>query len=867
MPIGNNLYPPVVDNKINVFLKDNNYCRLYFSLSRFNNEDDIKYVLFSLKNFKTGRSILNAEISTDATNLFKDEEGRYYIDIKSTNTALGEFYNDTLYSIQLRFASKNASDIDNFLIKPQYPRPGIATGPYLSSKWIIENKEFLSEWSGVTFIKPILKPYIVINGFDNTETKITNQFLSNISGKIDYDIEQDEEEDEKLKKYCISIIDRNENEIYNSGFIYSNIYNKNQIEYIITKNTQKEGRQYKLQITCETENGYIFSSSYNYMIIRDIAEKLSLFVDTVSNNKDASIDIIVKSNQGALIGNFIISRSSNKDTKDFSYYEDIYILSLEEPSLEFSWKDYTAESGVLYKYGIQRLDYQKNRSVMSISTEPCMLDLDCSYLLDKERKLKIMYNSSISSFQSNFLDTKIDTIGSKYPFIVRTGAVEYKQFPISGLITFFCNEEGYFLNEELLYNGNSEYYHAYNYKNNINEYNDTIGERIFREKVIEFLQNGEIKLFKSGTEGNVLVRLMDVSFTPEQILNRRIYSFSATAYEIDECSIDNYIKYKIQDFGKEGTLQNSTFLELGQSVIDETFWQNDIISSMTPLEKIIYNKNIELEDKIIKPKSIKWIRINFNSSPKTIIYNGYEYIYDNFNNFPNQKKISGHLFFLKEKQIIVPHLKEYIISSENIGLLDLFFLSGDCFTIDYVCEMEIKKYNIINENYSNYNIELGQIQETIEPEENVFNIISKKYNSTQTKMYSLDQIEIECIPGAVFYIKNIFDKTHEKHIIGDTGVLKLYDEDSVIDDFYYYGVKFTKNNGNSILRENEYSIASELEDINSPRNNVVYSLPDGEKIYYNKNWYEFDKKEEIAFMPCSVIVNYIYEFVTLRGES
>ena len=45
------------------------------------------------------------------------------------------------------------------------------------------------------------------------------------------------------------------------------------------------------------------------------------------------------------------------------------------------------------------------------------------------------------------------------------------------------------------------------------------------EAVIEFLKQ---------TEGNILVKLMDISLTPNQTLGRMLYSFSATAYEIDE---------------------------------------------------------------------------------------------------------------------------------------------------------------------------------------------------------------------------------------------------------------------------------------------------------------------------------------------
>jgi hypothetical protein len=62
---------------------------------------------------------------------------------------------------------------------------------------------------------------------------------------------------------------------------------------------------------------------------------------------------------------------------------------------------------------------------------------------------------------------------------------------------------------------------------------------------MEFLIKDDIKLYKTTTEGNILIKLMDVSFSPKTELGRYLYSFSATAVECEECNIDNYAKYGI----------------------------------------------------------------------------------------------------------------------------------------------------------------------------------------------------------------------------------------------------------------------------------------------------------------------------------
>jgi hypothetical protein len=46
------------------------------------------------------------------------------------------------------------------------------------------------------------------------------------------------------------------------------------------------------------------------------------------------------------------------------------------------------------------------------------------------------------------MESKVDTIGSKYPFVFRNGNVGYKEFPISGLISFLTDENKLFIPEE-----------------------------------------------------------------------------------------------------------------------------------------------------------------------------------------------------------------------------------------------------------------------------------------------------------------------------------------------------------------------------------------------------------------------------------
>jgi len=91
-------------------------------------------------------------------------------------------------------------------------------------------------------------------------------------------------------------------------------------------------------------------------------------------------------------------------------------------------------------------------------------------------------------------------------------------------------ENGMKASPQDLYGDNLNRYKQWNSAHNITPYNDSVYERDFRQKVIKFLYENKVKLYKSTTEGNMLVKLMNISFTPNNTLSRHIYSFTCTAY-------------------------------------------------------------------------------------------------------------------------------------------------------------------------------------------------------------------------------------------------------------------------------------------------------------------------------------------------
>lgn len=200
--------------------------------------------------------------------------------------------------------------------------------------------------------------------------------------------------------------------------------------------------------------------------------------------------------------------------------------------------DYSVEDGSRYSYTLkQRGDYQKvTRSTAIFATFESMM------LVSAERTLNIEFDPTVSSFKYAVAEAITPTLGGAYPFVRRNGHQMYRTFTIGGLISFLMDKNNFYSKSQA-FGGTSgaTAYEALGY----GDLEDVAYERRFREEVMRFLYDNQPKLFKSPTEGNIIIKLTNVSFSPKTELGRRIYSFTATATEIAENSYDNYLKYNI----------------------------------------------------------------------------------------------------------------------------------------------------------------------------------------------------------------------------------------------------------------------------------------------------------------------------------
>ena len=534
-----NLYPPVINTYMPAFINTGN-CKVYFSLSPYNNFQDIKYAQISISYQNSNLSALRKEYKNEikicdisVDNNIKNSNQKYYVTIDARDLADEMFAINTYYKVQIRFTHSNADTISN-------KKEGLNAYEDTAS-WLVNNSDNFSEWSTVCLIRGISKPIIDIAPYiDEGKENFTSKTLK-VLGNLTF---ENSEETEILNSYQLFLKDANEKIIEQTNKIYTNILNPNEINHTM-KTTLKNDTKYTLIIKYITRNLYETEVSFPLKTSDGGIDFNNLeFLASIDPVLGAT-NIVINFNNFDQQSNdiFWIKRASIKD--NFQTWEYIHpIVNSSYKQIRYVWNDFSIESGVWYKYA---LEVNRDDKILDTIVADDMLYtiLEDIVLMRNYRQLNIKLNPQISSYQRVISDTTTTTLGSKYPFISRNGNSNYRQFSISGLIASQMDETGMFTSKDEIYQLNKNLYAKVNAERNVLSYKDYQYEYLFREKVIDFLYDEKPKLFRSPTEGNIIVRLTNISFTPNQTLGRLVYNFSATAVEIDDCTPENLLKYEI----------------------------------------------------------------------------------------------------------------------------------------------------------------------------------------------------------------------------------------------------------------------------------------------------------------------------------
>ena len=600
--IVNNLYPPIFQQSYAPAFIYTGKSKVYFSISMYNNLSDIRQdlVQVSVQRQKTNQSALSRNkypngILITALHIDPNKETNpYYIEINSSDIENGFNLNE-YYKVQIRFTSIEASQINQKISN------GIEV-------WLSQNLEFFSEWSSVVLIRGISTPILNLEGFNSGLNTFIEMDIP-VIGTVTFENIEDKETVSSYRVYLYDSLgslledsgDIYFNQYYNTNqinyhfnnilqiqqqytlkiqIITSDLYSWNQPEtfsFIILENAEPvfdvdiqvekdnaSGRifiqlinKYLTHKDYEEDNTgiqrYYYSNSQNKLIGKTlfltVQRDTGIFQCAYYSDENHTLGLYNKENmyhdlsKGTKIE---IKRTSSKD--NFAKWDSFTTFEItEELVTKLKWIDYTVQPGVWYKYFIIRYNVFGERTSSVEISNPIMITPEDIFLNAEGKQLKIRFDPQITTFSHKVSEGVVETIGSQFPFIRRNGNLNYKTFSLSGTITAFMDTREDLLGASKadIYQSANSLYFNYNKENNITPYNDYIYEKQFRKKVIDFLYKDNVKLFRSLSEGNILVKLTGITLTPNTTLGRLIYTFTCTAQEVDECNAANYIKYNI----------------------------------------------------------------------------------------------------------------------------------------------------------------------------------------------------------------------------------------------------------------------------------------------------------------------------------
>lgn len=580
------LYPPYIEGKIPAFVKaSTTKLTVPFQLNPLVGKNDFDKLVLVLKSI-SGEQLRGI---IEATPYYVYEENNQDIHMGYADFIIPTPYGDWTTSINI--------------------------GQYYKIQIAFKKGNNIGYYSSTGIAKCIAQPTCSIENLQQDKV-VANPFT--FVGKYKYNSEED---NEKLYSCRFDVYDDSYNLYDTSGEI---IHSANKTDgkdiWELTKNLQPD-KIYYIQYSYLTQNNYEGNTS-KYPIMEGLFQPkdnwYNDFQFKVEPKNESGKNTITVSAKQPVNGTYKIVRTSSET--NYKDWVDMFEFSVANwyitPAI--TWDDYFLTHGVKYKYALQRFNSKGVRLERGLETEPILADFEDMFLFDGKRQLRLVFNPKVSSFKTTILENKVDTLGGSYPFFYRNGNIAYKDFPISALISINMDENFDFLDEKKVKQllNSEDGVPAPGRPSTPTNLSEAISrttmlttdnmrvERGFKTEVLDWLNDGKFKLFRSPAEGNFLVRLMNVSLSPNDILGRMIHSFNANAYEVGTSDVRSL--FKREEFRPEvkalniKTSEDILLTTIEQNVKENThFLSLTVVGASKPTLDYVYNvdKNGELKEK------------------------------------------------------------------------------------------------------------------------------------------------------------------------------------------------------------------------------------------------------------------------------
>ena len=927
------LYPPLVDTFMPAFLQTEP-AKINFSISPYNVSTKIQFVHVSLVDLASNESVLtqrypredsvktvsNVATYTSATAQdpkivnsiliipfsaipYDKNTETYTLEIspellRKTDANNSYFANNKYYKAQLRFDMGN--EYNSYLTED---------GKNIKAAYLIDGRPYFSEWSSVCLIKPIAQPVMTIAGFERAEEEgsaFVRSFTQGtilVSGGLTFNFIEGapKEENERFASYEAWLYDGEEIIDYTGKLLPSNNITESAIDCMLNADTTVPGKSYRIVIKATTNNHYEITKEYPVSIEEYEGDYVfNPKVELTEDMEEGRVFIHVTIDDSELTetppapGRLYIRRASSID--NFKTWEILAAIDQESSdTVDVTVVDSTVGSLTSYQYAVQ---YQFFKGTWSSTTYsdiiyPTFYDM----LLSRgDTQLAIRYNSQLSNMKPVVNRAKLDTLGSKYPKFAENAQLNYKQYSISGLISAEGDFNRAFMSEYDVRYATDMAEYAKQFGENYMLRNDSLPEnaddflirehdkyphenwyweRQFREEVVQWLNDGEAKLFRSMPEGNMIVMITDISLTPNQNIGRMLYNFSATMYEIgdgyslktlDAANIIDTPDIFAQELNLKSEIAQKKISALRQFRVDITGSENNLFDLFETIIRKEYDGVRKDKTVVDNSLTISRVRLEFLSKPQywtqdgTAITNAVDDL-SKICHFGYAFKLNGSIFFVNSNGIY--HFPK------DIDIKNLYILGNHSLLVTGIVSYaeEIKTSLMPTLVYKEKSI-VGQHSGVMLCDEWLANEIKSKYEiniyegaTINQKLKRLSSISFDVSPYSVIDI--LFDDMQEPTniTIGRTGVYSLSPE-CYINDFCFRGRKmFYRDDNPNFLEPWEFTMGD------TPERNTVYEKNGEYVILYNNKEYPFEFIQEdvgIAKIPIEGYVTYTGE--TVRSE-
>ena len=513
------LTPPIVESVVSVCPRSGDYCQILFYLPDTVSTEGID------KTIKVRITDRNNEILKEESCIYKSA---------ISNVGQPQYSNLQPYAVSLDGILD--TDVDFYLI-------------YLATTKTTDKEAFTSAWSSVLPLQIAETPEFG----DPIISKVNNDLILNI-------FPQGEDAIDWIKFDIYYLSNGERKLIETSGYITEKTYT---LKYNINLHG---ARTYQVYAYYKTQKGYrgleiSTPTTWGEQNFGGADSKPAHFTLSAQELPDiCAVELTIESDN--LIPGALYIQRLNMQQHD--EWETVCSIPNYLGGSPYSIFDTTLQTNLIYLYRAY-IKYDINSLSQCVESESVFVNSEDIILTDKTGSIRIAYNPDVTSFKYTVQDAVLQPLSSKFPVIKRNGNTMYRQFNISGLISYnseiydeaqitrhsltpnfpLDQRENYILPHSLF----NTIWLVESDMSKLSQYTKAVREgyleRLFRDKVVPFLYDDSVKIFKSPTEGNMLVRLTNVSLTPNKQLGRNIYSFSAQCTEVAEYTIENIQKYNI----------------------------------------------------------------------------------------------------------------------------------------------------------------------------------------------------------------------------------------------------------------------------------------------------------------------------------